>query len=423
MVDVVVAGCGGVGLPLAVAFARRGVRVLGFDIDRARIRALAEGHIEIEDEGLTEALRLALTAGALSFSGNLDFVSDLTPATRAFIITVPTPIDEHKRFVSAPLHAAVRNVLRVAHRGDLIIVRSTTPVGTLRYLAGFEEAKDRELLFAACPDRTIAGRAFAEQFSTPHIVGGLTPAASEAARRLFARLGDVEVVSSPEVAEAAKLFANVWRDAQFALSNQLALFCETKGIDFSEVCAAGGRNFARFKPPRAGPVGGPCLTKDVYLLAEGTHENDVGLLKAARAFNEGLVDIVAHRICARADKHGAHSIVAILGLAFKGNPPTLDRRGSFALALAAALRTLRPGLELRLWDPACEPSTTARTAALHDANIVVLANDHAGLRDVGALRGCAAHAVVFDLCGVLADGEATAGLMIERFGQGRSVER
>jgi UDP-N-acetyl-D-mannosaminuronic acid dehydrogenase len=313
--------------------------------------------------------------------------------------------------------------LRVARGGDLIIVRSTTPVGTLRHLAGFEDARDRELLFAACPDRSIAGRAFAEQFSTPHIVGGLTPAASEAARRLFELLGDVEVVSSPEVAEAAKLFANVWRDAQFALSNQLALFCETKGIDFSEVRAAGGRNFARFSPPRAGPVGGPCLTKDVHLLAEGAHEDDIGLLKAARARNEGLVDIVARRICARTDTRGGHSIVAILGLAFKGNPPTLDRRGSFALALASMLRTLRPGLELRLWDPAGEPNSAARTAALRDANIVVLANDHAALRDVAVLRGCAAHAVVFDLCGVLADGEATAGLTVERFGQGRGVER
>lgn len=412
MVDVVLVGCGGVGLPLAVALASRGANVVGFDIDRARVRALAEGALEIEDDGLAPALARALADGSLSFA------RDLAPAAerRAFIIAVPTPVDAQGAFVSEPLFDAFRAVCAVARDGDLVAVRSTAPVGMLRKLAA-ATAGDRQLLFAACPDRSVAGRAFDEQFRVPNLIGGLTAEAAEAAREVFERLGTVQLVSSPEAAEAAKLFANVWRDAQFALANQFALFCESVGVDFAEVRQAGGEHFPRFAPPRAGPVGGPCLTKDVYLLAEAV-DADVSLLLAARTLNNSLAGVVARRICAAIDA-GRGRRVAILGLAFKGNPPTLDRRGSFGMDLTALLEGMRPDVELRTWDPAAEPNDLRRAAAVCDADVVVLANDHAALGHPGVLDGCARDAVVFDLCGVLPDDVGVANVAVERFGRGR----
>ena len=409
MEAVAVLGCGGVGLPLAVALATRGCEVLGVEIDAARRQAAAEGRLAVEDEGLPQALAESLGRGRLTFS------ADLRPAAarRAYVIATPTPVDEHGRLVDAPLHTALGSVLQAAQDGELVIVRSTLPIGGLRRLAEAADASGRKLLFAACPDRSIAGRALREQFSTPNLVGGLTPEAGDAACELLGRLGQTVRMSSPEAAEAAKLFANAWRDAQFALANQFAMICEASGIDYAEVRSLGGLGFARFSPPRAGPVGGPCLTKDGRILQQSAAERGAStpLLSAARALNESLADSLVRRILGS----GSGGPVTVLGLAFKGRPPTLDRRGSIGVELVEALGRAAPGLELRSWDPASDPPEAGRRAVA-GARLVVLANDHDALADATLLAGCADGAVVLDLCGVLDEAPPT-GLRLERFGR------
>jgi len=406
VVEVVVLGCGAIGLPLAVALASRGVRVTGFDIDREKVRFLRTGALGLLDEGLADALNAALRSGAIAFTDALEAAA----ADRAYIIATPTPVDENGRFIEAPLRQAMASVESVARDGELVVVRSTTPVGTLRSLS---EASRRSLAFAACPDRSVSGRAFAEQFTVPHLIGGLDAAAGEAARGLFATLGEVRLVSSPEAAEATKLFANVWRDARFALANQLALFCEGAGLDFEEIRSAGADGYPRFDLPRAGPVGGPCLTKDVYLLTQNT-DADLRLFEAARTFNLSLAQHAAQRIATEVAAR-ASARVAVLGLAFKGSPPTLDQRGSIGLEIAKALR---PSFELTTWDPAAEPRS-AGVAAVVGAAAIVLASDHPALADRRTLEGCAPGAFVYDLCGVLPEGTERAGLVVARLGRGR----
>jgi nucleotide sugar dehydrogenase len=412
--EIVVIGCGAVGLPLAVAFARVGRRVTGIDIDPARVAALEAGRTGLMDEGLEAAFQETAAIGRLSFSGSL------TPAdaARAYVIAVPTPAEGDHGWRRESLDAAMAAIRAVAREGELVCIRSTVPIGVTRAYA-----HDEALFLAYCPDRTVAGRGFMGQFDTPHLVGALTPEAGVMARQLFAQLGPVTGVGDPETAEAVKLLTNVKRDLDFAFANQVALICEAAGIDASMVREAGAGGYPRFFMARPGPAGGPCLTKDVRLLTSslGLKGVDLSLLLAARRLNEGLAEDIAGRIDGVLSVRGpGRAAVAVLGLAFKGAPPTLDRRGAFAADLSQALLRRRPDLDLRTWDPASDPGPAARDDAVRGAAVVVLANDHPDLAAVGDLAPLMApDGEIFDMCGLAPS--LTGALTVHRFGAGGSA--
>jgi len=403
---VVVVGCGAIGLSLAVAMAGAGRRVVGVDIDAGRVAALNAGRLDLLDDGLAKPFSDALGDGRLSFQ------ADLTPAdaSRVYVAAVPTPADAETGWRRSMLDAAMETVGRACHSGELVCIRSTVPIGTTRAY-GQGAAFD----VACCPDRTVAGRGYLGQFETPHLIGALTASAEQGARALFGTLGPVVTVSDPETAEAIKLFANIQRDVAFALANQFALVCEAAGIDVDEVRVAGAAGYPRFSIPRPGPAGGPCLTKDVHLLQSSAALDgvDISLLLAARATNGGLAEVIAKRIeiqlaaCAR-------PAVALLGLAFKGSPPTLDRRGGFADDLVRVLSQRMPDLDLRAWDPAADPGSRALQESVAGADLIVLANDHPALAGAAALAArIAPEATIIDMCGVLGSGHAGS---VQRFG-------
>jgi UDP-N-acetyl-D-mannosaminuronic acid dehydrogenase len=399
--QIVVVGCGAIGLPLATAFAARGCDVLGVDMDAARLAALRAGRIGLLDEGLGDAFATAIGAGRLTFA---DAIA-ATDRPRAYVLAVPTSVDPDGKPMLANVDAAADASIRVARDGDLLLVRATVPVGTTRRLAGSAAARGRKLRLAACPDRSVAGRCFLEQFSVPHIVGGMDADATRAAAALLARLGSTVAVSSPEVAEAAKLFANVQRDVTFALANQLALASEQLGLDFDEIARAAGEGYARFALARPGPVGGPCLTKDSALLAHSLRAESFGLARASRALNESLLDHVAEAV-ARHVSALPRPVIAVLGLAFKGDPPTADRRGSFGVALAERLRADLAHAALRLGEPTSDAAPERDLdRAIAGADVVVIANDHPLIRalDPPALaRSLCGGALIYDACCALA---------------------
>jgi nucleotide sugar dehydrogenase len=412
---VIVVGCGSIGLPLAVAFAQRGIQVTGVDIDAALVDRLSEGSMRTEEQDLAEALKLCLRNGALQFATTIP----VTGGNTAFIIAVPTPIDDQDRFRPEAIEGANDAIVTAAADGDLVAIRSTVPIGFTRRLAAAAEASGRRLAFASCPDRSVTGKSFADQFNVPSIVGGLDSKATQAACDLFARLGQVRVVSSAEAAETLKLFANVQRDTLFALSNQFAQICEAADLDFRELLDAGSFQYARFALPRAGPVGGPCLTKDVFLLAESAEARgvDVSLLRQARKVNRGIVEALADRICRQVEPLGRPAAVAILGMAFKGSPPVIDQRNSFGHGLLAALRARHAKIDIRTWDPATDPGPEGRLSAVDKADVVVLANDHPALADLDSLTGARARATIFDMCGVVGpDAAIPNGLSVSAFG-------
>ena len=399
--QIVVVGCGAIGLPLATAFAARGCDVLGVDTDPARLAALRAGRVGLIDEGLGDALATAVGAGRLAFTDTI------APADRprAFILVVPTPVDTDGAPLLGNVEAGADAIVAAARDDDLLLVRATVPVGTTRRLAGIAAKQGRRLHLAACPDRSVAGRCFLEQFSVPHIVGGMNADATHAAVQLLARLGPTVAVSSPEVAEAAKLFANVQRDVTFALANQLALASDELALDFGEIVAAASEGYARFALARPGPVSGPCLTKDGALLAHSLSADRFGLARAARALNESLLDHVAQAL-ARHVSALPRPVIAVLGLAFKGDPPTADRRGSFGVALADRLRADLAHATLRLGEPTSgQAAERDLDRAIAGADVAVIANDHPLIKALDpswlarSLRG---GGLIYDACCALA---------------------
>ncbi len=403
-------GCGAIGLPLALALADRGRTVVGVEADPRRAADLKAARLPADPERLD--LRLQDVAGRLQFTD----IIPRTRAPRAFVVAVPTPVDEAGRFRDLDLSSAVQSIVARAKDGDLVIVRSTVPIGATRQLAASHDPGGR-LLWAACPDRSFAGRAFADQLRIPHIVGGLTEPAAAAASEVFEGLCEVIRVCSPEAAEAAKLFLNVERDVRFAVANQFALICERTGVDFSEVRRAASLH-CDFALPRPGPVGGPCLGKDTHLLLSSANVSGTGeMLAMARALNAGLARGLAEQILAELAERQLQRRVAILGLAFKGAPPVTNRAGSFAVALGEALTALDPGIAIGFWDPVADP-LAEKPAVLADAAVVVLANEHPDLADLRDVRRWCPTAVVHDMCGVTLGHEIPPGVEVRIFGDG-----
>ena len=194
------------------------------------------------------------------------------------------------------------------------------------------------------------------------------------------------------MAEAAKLFANVQRDVTFALANQLALAAEALNLDLAEIARAASEGYPRFSLARPGPVGGPCLTKDTALLAHALAEGRLSIPVAARTLNQSLLGHVA-QVVARHVGAAARPVIAVLGLAFKGDPPTADRRGSFGVALAQRLQRDLAQAELRLFEPT---DGHALDRIVAGADVVVIANYHPQIKALDpsklarSLRGGAA---------------------------------
>src|SRR6185312_7575609 len=167
MDEIAVIGCGAIGLPVAAALAARGARVAGVDVDPAKLARLAQGESELVDAGLAEALRAALTAGRLTFADRLARAD----GARTYVVATPTPATPDGRYDPGAIQAALAAIGGVACAGDLVCIRSTVPIGTTRAAAAAFAVSG--VGFAACPDRSVAGDAYGEQFTVPHLVGGV----------------------------------------------------------------------------------------------------------------------------------------------------------------------------------------------------------------------------------------------------------
>lgn len=401
--NVTVVGCGTIGLPCAVAFATRGACVTGVDIDIERVQRLSEGRVDRLDDGLGPALASALADKRIAFSQS--FAPSASPT--AFIIAVQTPVDPEGNPIWRFFRSAVDAVLACARPDDLVVLRTTVPVGTTRKLADEIRGRGLKLLVAACPDRSITGNSFREQFTAPTIVGGVDAESTRAAAGLFARLGPLVEVASPETAEAIKLFCNVQRDIAFAAANQFALICEGLDLDFEDIRRAATHMYPRFSLARPGPVGGDCLSKDSFLLAAAVDDPvaSLPLVFSARRLNLSLIDFVTTAVCAHLEKTAPRQpVVAVLGTAFKGEPATTDERHSFGIALAEAIKRRLQDAEVRTWDPARASGGNDETpdGAARAADVVVLANDHPALGRLDLDRIAALlrrGGLIYDVCG------------------------
>lgn len=216
------------------------------------------------------------------------------------------------------------------------------------------EASGQRADLAFCPERTIEGKALEELRTLPQIVGGGDEDAAVRAAQLFSLITPTVVrVRDLETAEMIKLINNTQRDLLFAFANEVAAICDDIGVSAAEVVRAGNMGYQRASMPLPGPVGGPCLEKDPYILAESTVDPDdiARLALLGRRVNEELPGLAMKQV-ARLGLPGPVSKVAIFGLAFKGRPETSDLRGTPAVKLIAEVRAAYPEAALVGYDPA-----------------------------------------------------------------------
>jgi UDP-N-acetyl-D-glucosamine dehydrogenase len=347
-----IVGLGYVGLPLAVAFAEAGHEVVGVDADPVRVEALNDGRSYVED---VPSAVIDGVGGRLAANSDYAVLGDCD----GVVICVPTPLSNSREPDLSYVLAAAEGLAAVLHQGQLVVLESTTYPGTTRERllpilesSGLRVGEDFHLAFS--PERIDPGRTDFTVRTTPKVVGGITPACAERARRLYATICDeVVVVSTPEAAELSKLLENIFRSVNIALVNELSQLCDRLGIDVWEVVDAAATKpfgFMRFDP---GPgMGGHCLPVDPFYLAFKAREADFypEFVELAGKLNQTQPAFCVERIARALNDAGKPvrgSRVLVLGASYKAGIG--DTRESPALKIIRLLR--ERGAEVSYHDP------------------------------------------------------------------------
>ncbi len=381
-----VIGLGRVGLPLALCFADRGLRVLGIDHDGAVLEALRAGRMPFIEAGTQELLDRVLRSGRLELSDRA------VDAARAddIVITIGTPSFSHIESDLRQVRAAIDDLLALLRPGHALILRSTIAPGTTEFVAGYVEKRrglrvGEEVFVAHAPERIAAGQFVGEITTLPCIVGGVGEASTERAAALFAVFGAPIVRTTPVQAELAKIWTNILRYATFALPNLLMMDCERYGANVFDVIELINHDYPRGGIAMPGLTAGTCLRKDFAFSEE--RSNAPGMLLAVSRVNESvplfLVEGVKRRLGSLANLK-----VAVLGLTFKRD--TDDERDSLSPKLIRLL-------ERELADVAvCDPHAMTPTQPLHDvledAEVVIVATNHSEFEGPAMLAQIVAHA-------------------------------
>lgn len=337
--NVLVLGLGYVGLTLGLVLADNGFLVHGYDVNQKLIDKLNRKELPFFEKGMVNFLAEHV-GGNFKPSISLENVS-----ADIYIITVGTPVDpQSKQPNTESIRAASTTIGRMLKPNDLVILRSTVPLGLTREFvlpileqeSGLKGGED--FLLAFCPERTAEGRALEELRKLPQIVGGIDTRSTELASRLFNENTHTVIdVGSLEAAEMCKLLDNTYRDTVFAYANTMAQLCEKAGLNMFELVEKVNIGYNRNAIPLPSPgVGGPCLSKDPYILktAFQRYGLDCDVILAARKINETAPRAICNRateLLSGVGKSLKDAKVLIVGFAFKGEPETSDLRDSTTL--------------------------------------------------------------------------------------------
>jgi len=417
---IAVIGLGYVGLPLAVAFAA-GHEVVGFDLSAERIAELTAGQdrtLEVSAEALRGATTLRLTTDAAQLK-----------ACNVFIVTVPTPIDAHKRPDLSALMAASRTVGQAIAAGGVVIYESTVYPGcteedcvpVVAQVSGLTFNRDFHAGYS--PERANPGDPTHRLADIVKVTAGSTPQAGDFVDALYASVvtAGTHRASSIRVAEAAKVIENTQRDLNIALVNEFALIFQRLGVDTHEVLAAAATkwNFLNFRP---GLVGGHCIGVDPYYLTHKAEQLGYRpeVILAGRRINDAMGGHVARELVKEMIRRGVTvkgARVLILGLAFKENTP--DLRNTRVIDVVRELADL--GAQVDVCDPWIAPRTardeyglelveTPKSGAYDGVVLAVAHSQFADLGPAGVRAFGGDRAVVFDVKGILPKGAADLSL-------------
>jgi UDP-N-acetyl-D-glucosamine dehydrogenase len=377
---VAIIGQGYVGLTIAVSAAEAGHSVYGFDVNVDLVENLNKGQSHIE--GISQSqLNSLIKSGSYSATSN-PLAMD---GCEVIVIAVPTPLDGDRNPDLSYVHAAVDLINQYVKSPVLIINESTSYPGTLR-----REIASRITgvghLFASSPERVDPGNAHWGTKNTPRLIGGLTPEAISKAREFYTSFCDSIIeVSSPEVAEAAKIFENTFRQVNIALVNEFAQISDALGISSREVIEAAATKPYGFMPFTPGPgVGGHCIPVDPSYLAHVA--NQVGVpatfIKRANEVNLGMPAYVVKRVVAGAGGSIAGKSVIVVGVSYKSN--MADVRETPAAAVVDLLR--EQGATVVWHDDLVGKWRGEESAPIkgHEIAVVVTKHDHVSIDAVNA---------------------------------------
>jgi UDP-N-acetyl-D-mannosaminuronic acid dehydrogenase len=373
--SVSVIGLGYIGLPTAAMFASRRVRVIGVDVNQKAVDIINEGRIHIVEPELDIIVHAAVTEGYLR-------ATTAPQPAEAFLIAVPTPFLDDRSPDLSYVKAAAESIAPVLAKGNIVILESTSPVGTTEMMIEWLAAARPDLCFprhgatesdvdvhvAYCPERVLPGRVVKELVENDRIIGGITPACARRAADVYRVFVQGELLfSNARTAEMAKLTENSFRDVNIAFANELSLISDKLGIDVWELIRLANHHpRVNILQPGCG-VGGHCIAVDPWFIVDKTPD-EARIIRTAREVNDFKPEWVVAKIKEQVAALGASGRVAedinvaILGLAFK--PDIDDLRESPALHIAEKLATSAVRLTL------VEPNVDAVRGVLADRALV-----------------------------------------------------
>ena len=417
---IAVIGLGYVGLPLAVEFAKKR-KVVGFDINQARVDQLNKGHdptLEVSDPDLQAVISRQSAVGSrqsgLQLTTNIDDIRD----AQIYIIAVPTPTDKHHRPDLTPLIKASETVGKVLKKGDIVIYESTVYPGAteedcipvLEEVSGLEFRVEFGVGYS--PERINPGDKVHTLTTIKKVTSGSSQEVGEEVDELYKTIikAGTHLASSIKVAEASKIIENSQRDINIAFVNELAKIFKRMDIDTQEVLEAAGTKW-NFLPFRPGLVGGHCIGVDPYYLAQKAQEMGYHpeIIRAGRRLNDGMGEYVAGEVVKLMLKSGLPvkgAKALLLGITFKENCP--DIRNTRAIDIYNELQTY--GMEVDVYDPWADREEVKQEYSINilneypegnGYNAIVLAVAHEKFMHIDLKehkdKGC----VIFDVKGIL----------------------
>ena len=373
---ITVIGLGYIGLPTAAMFAKSGMDVIGYDINPKVIEALNQGKIIIEEPGLGPLVREVVSAGKLKADTKIN-------ESDAFIISVPTPINEDKTANMEYVKVAAESIVKYLKKDNTVILESTSPPGTIDEIllpilskSGLNIGED--VFVAYSPERVLPGKIIQELEENDRVIGGINEKSAEKVKEIYSVFVKGHIYTTDaKTAEMCKLMENTYRDVNIALANELAITCEELGINAWEVIELSNKH-PRVNIHQPGPgVGGHCLAVDPWFIVE--KQKDGEIIKKSREINDNMPIHVFNTL--KSILKDENSKIGILGITYKPNID--DTRESPILKLADIILK-NSSYKLALHDPYVEKDNTkfkdymvdSVEEAAENADILILGVNH-----------------------------------------------
>ena len=289
----------------------------------------------------------------LKNSNRLNFVTKLKDKEKFdfVIICVGTPLNQNKEINNSILFKSIKQVKKSLHENSLLIVRSSVKVGTMELIKK-KFFKKNFCSFAYCPERTIEGNAVKEIMKLPQLIGTEDKISKFKANLFFSKLTKKIInFNSYKEPEFVKLMDNYHRDTKFAFANEISIICDKLGINAKNLIQKANYEFERNNIPFPGPVGGPCLSKDPYILMNSIKKNNLKTRIYSRDTNENFVNLFINKILKEIElKKKNISKISLLGITFKGKPDTNDIRNSTAITIINRVKKKFPKIKIYIYD-------------------------------------------------------------------------